>query len=261
VNEGVSGGQGGTPLQFEQAEFKGGEGARGGRACGRCTRGIDDEYYEAGGHVLCKGCADELAGRAAGEGARWWRALLHGSGAAVLGTLVWFAIIKILDMELGLIAVAVGLFVGLAVRKGSRGRGGWKYQALAMALTYASITAAYAPFVVKGMFQAARKHHDQSSGKPVPSGAAAAGPTGTEAAAAAPSAPPAMSAMVALPLFLLLVAGLALVSPFLGGASNIMGLIIIGIALYEAWKINRRVNVTGPFRATAPAPAAGPPAP
>jgi hypothetical protein len=50
---------------------------------------------------------------------------------------------------------------------------------------------------------------------------------------------------------LLLVFGIALASPFLGGFSNIMGILIIGIALYEAWKLNRRVLVTGPYQMSA----------
>ena len=62
--------------------------------------------------------------------------------------------------------------------------------------------------------------------------------------------------------------GLAFAAPFLGGTSNIMGILIIGIGLYEAWKINRRVPLSGPFRfgpATPPlvaaAPGGPPPAP
>jgi hypothetical protein len=42
--------------------------------------------------------------------------------------------------------------------------------------------------------------------------------------------------------------GLALASPFLAGTSNIIGILIIGIALYEAGKMNRRIPVNGPFR-------------
>ena len=49
------------------------------------------------------------------------------------------------DSEWGLVGIALGLFVGFAVRKGSGGRGGWRYQALAMALTYLSITASHVP--------------------------------------------------------------------------------------------------------------------
>ena len=54
-------------------------------------------------------------------------------------------------------------------------------------------------------------------------------------------------------LFLLLLA-----SPFLAGFQNVIGLLIIGFALWEAWKANRRVPlaIAGPF-ALAPAGAAG----
>jgi hypothetical protein len=47
--------------------------------------------------------------------------------------------------------------------------------------------------------------------------------------------------------------GWALAAPFLGGFQNILGIIIIGIALWQAWKMNRRVAVTftGPFSANA----------
>src|SRR5439155_3866977 len=61
------------------------------------------------------------------------------------------------DMELGIVAIGVGLLVGIAVRKGSGGRGGRKFQALAMVLTYLSITASYVPLVLKGMFEGVKQ--------------------------------------------------------------------------------------------------------
>jgi hypothetical protein len=44
-------------------------------------------------------------------------------------------------------------------------------------------------------------------------------------------------------------AGITLVLPFLLGVENLMGLIIIAIGLYEAWKVNRAApfTVSGPF--------------
>jgi hypothetical protein len=41
----------------------------------------------------------------------------------------------------------------------------------------------------------------------------------------------------------------ALVLPFLGGFQNLMGIVIIAIGLYEAWKVNRSTpfSVSGPF--------------
>ena len=56
----------------------------------------------------------------------------------------------------------------------------------------------------------------------------------------------------------LFVFAFALGRPFLGAVS-FMGWIIIGIALYEAWKLNRRLPITGPLRfgggLSVPAPA------
>jgi hypothetical protein len=49
---------------------------------------------------------------------------------------------------------------------------------------------------------------------------------------------------------------LSLAAPFLGGAQNAIGLLIIGFALWEAGKLNRRrqLAITGPYQlGTAPA--------
>jgi hypothetical protein len=59
-----------------------------------------------------------------------------------------------------------------------------------------------------------------------------------------------------------LVVGLALFAllmlavPFLGGIENLLGLVIIGIGVYEAWKINKRVPlaIAGPFPGPRPGP-------
>jgi hypothetical protein len=42
---------------------------------------------------------------------------------------------------------------------------------------------------------------------------------------------------------------LTLALPFLAGFQNLMGIVIIGIGLYEAWKLNKRetLQITGPF--------------
>jgi hypothetical protein len=52
----------------------------------------------------------------------------------------------------------------------------------------------------------------------------------------------------------LLFFGLAL--PIIVGVKSPIGLLIVGIALYEAWKINKRprVQLTGPYAVAAPAP-------
>ena len=71
------------------------------------------------------------------------RALLFGAGAALIGLVAAAARWD----RLPLVGIAVGLLIGYAVRKGARGRGGWRYQALAMVLTCpSSIYRSRAPY-------------------------------------------------------------------------------------------------------------------
>ena len=59
---------------------------------------------------------------------------------------------------------------------------------------------------------------------------------------------PSACVVVALALFFLFV----MASPFLAGFENIIGILIIGVALYEAWKINRHQElvIEGPLKVT-----------
>src|SRR5262245_37964900 len=128
----AAGGEGDTgsaEIQFDTVEA----GAEAARDCGRCERPVVDGYLGSEGRVICRSCAELLGAGAIGKGA-FLRAFGYGAGAAIVGTIVWFGFTKLTGSELGIIAIALGLFVGFAVRKGSGGHGGWKYQALAMAL-------------------------------------------------------------------------------------------------------------------------------
>ena len=230
-------------MQFDQVEAPGPSGPP---ACAQCRRPLD-EYFALGGAMFCRSCVDAYKKR----GGSFGLALLYGAGAALLGTLVWFAILKLTKYELAIIGIAVGLFVGFAVRKGARGIGGWKFQALAMALTYISITASYVPMVFKGMVDAAEQKEKKQ--QELSAGAQA------EQAPAAPKKPVENPGAGMVVFAFLVVFAIALAMPFLAGADNFMGWIIIGIALYEAWKLNRRVPISGPFRfsggLSVPAPA------
>jgi hypothetical protein len=52
---------------------------------------------------------------------------------------------------------------------------------------------------------------------------------------------------------IVLLLGFLYALPFLPGVASVLGILIIGIALYEAWKLNRKVEltVTGPHRLAA----------
>jgi len=71
-------------------------------------------------------------------------------------------------------------------------------------------------------------------------------------AADVPTAPPSVGGTLFAWVVLL---AFAYASPFLGGVRNVMGIIILGIGLYEAWKLTRAVTIRilGPFRVE-PAP-------
>src|SRR5688572_14150290 len=91
-------------LQFEKAEFTGGTATR---ICQRCQRTISDEYFEAGGQVMCSACSEEVSGVRGGGGA-FLRALGFGTGAAVLGTIVWVTFRAIMNgEEWGFVAILV----------------------------------------------------------------------------------------------------------------------------------------------------------
>jgi hypothetical protein len=259
-------GEGPRP-DLEKAEYASGGGA--GR-CQACQGALVDSYYQVNGHVVCASCR----GRAAEPGSELSRreriimATVYGGGAALLGSLIWYAVARITGMELGIIAIGIGLMVGLGVKKGSRGRGGRGYQALAMVLTYFSIVTSYVPAVVGTLVKKADEKHVAAEGggasAPSTTGAAPNGAAnGASTADAKESKKPKMNPVLALVLFSAIVLGIAAAAPFLAGASNFMGWLIIGIALYEAWKINRRgsLTITGPFQlAPRPETGVGPPA-
>jgi hypothetical protein len=254
-----------TPaIQFERAEF----GVPAGAAapaifCHACKSPVGEAYYAFGQNIVCARCRDGLmAALASGSRlGRLLRATAFGVLAACAGTLIWFAIRKATGYEIGLVAIVVGLMVGTAVRKGSGGRGGIGYQLLAVFLTYSSIVANYVPDVYQALSESFEEHRvERNSAATQPSAGEGATATTQSAAAAGDEGGAGPSPMLThagpvtkffLPLlFLLILFAIAFVAPVLVGVRNVIGLLIIGFALWEAWKINRarRLVFTGPHR-------------
>lgn len=246
-------------LQFEKAEYT--EPHAGEVRCASCNQLLGYEYFEVNGQVACQICRDkaetDLAAKTGGF-RRLRRATIYGMGAGAVGAAVWYGVRALTGYEFGLIGIFMGFAIGGAVRAGSSGRGGWRYQALAMFLTYAAIVSTYIPDVYREM----RKMSQAETAKSAPATAgqaAGTAPAPAQPAAGSPSPPaeqasvpnpgPAM-VVVYLALLALILFAIAFVIPFLGGVSNIIGLVIIGIALYEAWKINKRaaLQIAGPFK-------------
>ena len=230
--------------------------------CAACKQPITDAYYEAGGQVFCPRCRENYQAEQTGGSrvGRMLRAVVFGTLAGLGGTIIWFGVRKLTGYEVGLIAIVVGLMVGGAVRAGSRGRGGVFYQLLAVFITYSAIVANYVPDVFQMMMEEFRDDDKAaavaSATQPTsqPGDAAATAPSGgVESAAAASSGDEeevgAGRAIVGIILLSVIAFAFAFVMPVLAGFQNIIGLLIIGFALWEAWKINKRVVVefTGPY--------------
>lgn len=246
-----TGGSGATDLQFDRVEAFDGQAASSGVTCTLCQNAIQDEYFEINGKITCAACralVETDLTRPPGP-RTYFRATLWGTGAAAIGSLIYFAVARLTGYELGLIAIVVGLLVGGAVRRASGGRGGWKLQAIAMALTYAAIVTTYVPAVYQGLTSTLDKGPEATSELAPAATSAPAPDAAPTPEAAAPEAAPA-SSLGALLLFGAILFFLAAIAPFLSGFENFMGWLIIGIALYEAWKLNRRVElqISGPYR-------------
>jgi hypothetical protein len=223
----------GDPLRFDTP------GAPASATCSACRQPIASTYYTLGDQVACERCKGELElalQRPAGF-TGLARALVLGSAAGLIGAAVWYGIRVASGYELGIIAIAIGFFVGVAVKRGSGGRGGLAFQLLAVALTYFWIAANYAPDIL-----AAMDGEQAQSSDPAPPGPE------QESFGAAPAA---LKVGVAL--------AMAMALPFLMGVENLIGILIIAFGLYQAWSINRltRIAVAGPFSlASTPAPGA-----
>jgi hypothetical protein len=244
-------------LQFERAEYTSPPAAF---ACALCSRPVTGEYYDAGGKYACPACREVL--EAPASRGRFLIAAALGTGAAVLGGLLWFGVRRITGYEIGLVAIVVGLLVGVAVRHGAQGRGGPRYQWLAVFLTYTGVALNYAPDVVQGFLEGGRQEEaPAANAATAPASPATPGNTapGTGSEAPPPEEPMSFGrAVVAIAVWTLFVIAFSYAAPFLAGTGNIIGILIIGFALFEAWKINRRLVLQGPYRTVATEPAAAP---
>jgi len=235
-------------LAFDRAEFN--EGARRTLSCGFCNQDLYKNYFEVNGRTACERCRYEVEQQLTGHspGMRFTRAFAAGMAAAGIGAAIWYAVAALTGYEFGLIAVAVGVLVGYAVRWGSRGTGGWVYQSLAIFLTYMSIVSTYVPTMIAEMQKMAES--DQQVAVVQQSDASAESVEVSESTSGAVESDTGKVTLGGMIVGFSALLVLAAAIPFLGGFENIIGLLIIGFALYEAWKINRRtpLQISGPYR-------------
>ena len=227
-------------------------------SCAGCQSSIETEYYDINGNIFCNTCraAVESAAETPQGIAPLVIAGLFGLGAGIVGAAIYYAVIAIAHLEIGIVAILIGYMVGYAVRKGARGRGGRRFQVLAVALTYASIALAYTPLVFKQAIDADREARTAAATATSSSnrGAAAA----TDGRRAAPPTP--RGGLLAIVLLLAFIGALPVLMVAGSFPSGLISAFIIFIGLKQAWKMTAapRLTVLGPYRvgaATAPIPA------
>jgi uncharacterized protein (DUF983 family) len=233
--------------------------------CKSCNQTITGQYYRVNGSLACQHCGEQLKNQIPKDThAAFVRGLAFGIGGAILGLILYSTFSIVTGLEIGYVSLAVGWIIAKAIKMGSKGLGGRRYQIAAAVLTYGAVSMAALPIYVsqinKGKLQKPAQTQTASSSQPAP-----APPDQDSSRAGANAASPPASAdklarnlAKALGLFLLL--GLA--SPFLELAnplSGAIGLVILFVGMNIAWRLTAgpKIDILGPFAAgTSPVPPA-----
>jgi predicted lipid-binding transport protein (Tim44 family) len=93
------------------------------------------------------------------------RGLAFGFGGAILGLILYSGFSIITGIAIGYVSLAVGWIIAKAIKIGSRGTGGRRYQVAAAALTYAAVSMAAIPIYLS---QAINKQGVQKQAKTRP---------------------------------------------------------------------------------------------
>jgi hypothetical protein len=244
-----------APIQFESADFGA---AAAPSTCGNCNTPLAGAYWAVNGSAVCERCRMALAAPVESGGGlgRFVRGGALGAVAGAAGSFVYFAVGYLTGYEFSLLAILVGWLVGTGVRRGSGGRGGFAYQALAVVLTYVAIASTSIPAIVTGIREEMAQHHAATTqAQPAtvdPDDAAAdVAPDAAPMPDVADRGPGSAFDVVVAAAFLVV---FACALPFLDATGNPIGLLIIVIGLHQAWTMNRRtkLEITGPH-ALAPA--------
>ncbi len=226
-------------LDLDRAEFDSSRAP----VCAACSAALGGHYYTLGDRMLCEPCHFEVrdAGPLGSVATRALGAIALGAVAAVVAGALWMLVTELTGYEIGLIAIVVGFLVGAAVRLGGRQAGGVGYQLLAVFLTYTAIVMTYVPAIVAEL-RANEEIYAELE-------ASATDPDLVEVAPDGTVEPAVDEAAITLTLYVVAIP-IAFAAPFLLGLENIIGILIIAFALYQAWKMNARVHLElkGPFR-------------
>ena len=254
-----------TPPQFGTAEYKG---TASGEICKACNKTISGEYYRVNGAQACAACVEKVKQQMPKDThAAFMRGILFGIGGAIAGLIVYSLFGIITGIVIGYVSLAVGWLVGKAIKAGSKGIGGRRYQIVAVAFTYAAVSMSAIPMGISAYIKENKNKVQTSQTKTVPNSGAVvvdggdASDNDSGAAKSETGETPQKKMGAGAVIGALLFAGLA--SPFLelgDEPGGIIGLVILFVGMNIAWKMTAgaKMDIVGPFKASEPAAAAPP---
>lgn len=255
---------GGSTPQFGTAEYKSSGGPD---RCKSCHTTLTSRYYRINGALTCENCAERLKQQVPKDSQQAFvRGIVFGVGGAFLGLILYAAFGILTGLVIGYVSLAVGYIVGKAIKMGSGGMGGRRYQIAAALLTYSAVSIAAIPIFISQIVKdkKAEKHTQVQHALPQSSAPAQPPAVNGSTISQQPQTPaepkkPSMGLGAALGLAVLI--GLA--SPFLelrDPFHGIIGLIILFVGIRIAWRLTAglKLDILGPFDKNTPAPAPPP---
>ncbi len=231
--------------------------------CEMCSKAIGSEYFTVNDKPVCASCRDTLlsATKTPRSIGPLIRAGLFGLGAAIAGAAIYYAVIAITNFEIGLVAILIGYMVGWSVRRGAGGRGGRRFQILALILTYWAVGLAYTPLAFKELTSSEKSAEmlaDSTNANFEATTSAAAIDTvaSTDSLSTLPMT--GSKILLGLGLGLVFVFALPIMSVVGSMPGGLLSALIIGFGLHQAWSMTRahKLTVSGPFKVgSSPRPA------
>ena len=231
--------------------------------CVACKKAITTDYFHLNGKVTCASCRNAIESAVAtptGLGP-FGRAAGLGLLAAIAGAAIYYGVIALLNLEIGIVAILIGYMVGWAVRKGANGRGGRRFQVLAIVLTYWAVGLAYLPIFLKasGKIEKSRVTASADSTAKIASDSAATSPAtiakSGDSAKTVTTAPSEAKedkneSGTRDPRIFFYVFALPVIIITSGGASGLISAFIIAIGMRQAWQMTGApaLKISGPYR-------------
>jgi uncharacterized protein (DUF983 family) len=214
-----------TP-QFATAEYSPNSPAM---KCAACKRPISGSYFQIKSTPVCATCTEKLQAQIPKDShAAFVRAVLFGMAGAVVGFALYVTFALTTGLIIGWVSVAVGYIVGKAMRMGSRGVGGRRYQVVAVLLTYFAVSMSAVPIAI----EQSRVHYQAQ----------------TQEATTRPRTSMSLSRTIAV------LAWIGIASPILelrDPVQGLIGLVILFVGIRFAWGFTagRSLNISGPYTA------------